>query len=445
MKESTRVLIALVVAIVGGILIAASGSAALLRAADFVAPLGAIWVNAIRMTVIPLVVSLLITGVASVADVKAVGRLGGRSLLVFLLLLIGAAIVVIPIAPAIFALLPSDTAGRPTLPAGAAAAAGELTASGQGQTFASWLTSLVPTNPVAAAASGAMLPLILFTLLLALAITRIAPAGRAALVGFFRAIGDAMLMLVHWVILAAPVGVFALVLPVAARAGGSLAGAIGFYIAVYSIVSVAVALLLYPVVAIFGRIPIREFARAALPPQLIAFSSSSSLASLPALVESADRRLRLPPAASGFVLPLAVSVFKIAGPVSWPIGALFVGWFYGVPLHVRELAIIAFAAVFLAAAAPGIPRGAFIMLAPLFVAIGLPVEGIGILIAVDAIPDTFATMLNVTGYLAAATLAAPRTTALPLSAQPATPEPDIERPAGLPPSSPATAPGPFAR
>jgi Na+/H+-dicarboxylate symporter len=85
------------------------------------------------------------------------------------------------------------------------------------------------------------------------------------------------------------------------------------------------------------------------------------------------------------------------------------------------------------------------MLAPLFVAIGLPVEGIGILIAVDAIPDTFATMLNVTGYLAAATLAAPRTTALPLSAQPATPEPDIERPAGLPPSSPATAPGPFAR
>src|SRR5204863_1328445 len=99
-------------------------------------------------------------------------------------------------------------------------------------------------------------------------------------------------------------------------------------------------------------------------------------------------------------------MFKIAGPVSWTVGALFVGWFYGVPIHARELATIAFAAVFLAFAVPGIPRGAFIMLTPLFVTIGLPPEGIGILIAVDAIPDTFATVLNVTGDLAAAALVA---------------------------------------
>jgi Na+/H+-dicarboxylate symporter len=106
------------------------------------------------------------------------------------------------------------------------------------------------------------------------------------------------------------------------------------------------------------------------------------------------------------VLPLAVSTFKIAGPVSWSIGALFVSWFYGVPLHARELATIALAAVFLGFASPGIPRGAFIMLAPLFTAIGLPVEGIGILIAVDAIPDTFSTVLNTTGNLTATALVA---------------------------------------
>jgi Na+/H+-dicarboxylate symporter len=92
-------------------------------------------------------------------------------------------------------------------------------------------------------------------------------------------------------------------------------------------------------------------------------------------------------------------------------GALFVGWFYGVPLHARELATIAVAAVFLAFGVPGIPRGAFIMLAPLFGAIGLPVEGIGILIAVDAVPDLFATTLNVTGDLAAAALVAKNQTA----------------------------------
>ena len=150
----------------------------------------------------------------------------------------------------------------------------------------------------------------------------------------------------------------------------------------------------------------RRFARAALPPQLIAFSSSSSIASLPALVESAERGLGLPKRITGFVLPLAVSTFKIAAPVSWTIGALFVGWFYGVPLHADSVATIAFAAVFLAFAVPGIPRGAFIMLTPLFLAIGLPAKGIGILIAVDAIPDVFATVLNVTGDLAATAIVA---------------------------------------
>jgi Na+/H+-dicarboxylate symporter len=121
-------------------------------------------------------------------------------------------------------------------------------------------------------------------------------------------------------------------------------------------------------------------------------------------VESSERELGLDHTTSGFVLPLAVSIFKLAAPVSWTIGTLFVGWFYGIPLHLRELTIVALAGVFLAFVAPGVPRGAFIMLAPLFLAIGLPIEGLGILIAVDAIPDLFATIVNVTGDLAAAVI-----------------------------------------
>ena len=405
MKESTRVLVALVVAILLGILIGAVGNASLISVADAIAPVGTLWVNAIRMTVIPLVFSLLITGVASASDVRAIGRLGGRTLLVFILLSASVAVVMIPLAATVFGLLPHSAGARPTLPAGAAEAAGQV-ASSQPQTVSSWLTSLVPTNPIAAAANGAMLPLIIFTLLLAIAIARGAPETRMPLLNFFRALGDAMLMLVRWIIMLAPIGVFALVLPLAVHAGGALAGAIGFYIAAYSLGSIAVILLLYPVVAVFGGVPIGRFARAALPPQLIAFSSSSSIASLPALVESAEDNLGLPPAITGFVLPLAVSTFKIAAPVSWTMGALFVASFYGVPLHARELAIVAFATVFLGFGVPGIPRGAFIMLAPLFLAIGLPVEGIGILIAVDALPDLFATTLNVTGDLAAAAIVA---------------------------------------
>lgn len=406
MKESTRVLVALGAAIVSGALISASGSKPLLDATDAVASLGTLWVNAIRMTVIPLVVSLLVTGVASATDVGAIGRLGGRTLVTFVLLSGAIAAIVIPLASALFALLPlpNNAGARPALPVGAIEAANQLSASGQTQSFTSWLTSLIPSNPIAAAASGAMVPLILFTLILAVAIARSPEPTRAPLVSLARALGDAMLLIVRWVVLAAPVGVFALMLPLAAHMGGAVAGAIGAYIAAYSIGCLAVTLLLYPIVAVFSGFSIGRFARAALPPQLIAFSSSSSIASLPVLIESAETRLGLPTRITGFVLPLAVSTFKVAAPVSWTIGALFVGWFYGVPLHGRELATVAFAAVFLAFAVPGVPRGAFIMLTPLFLAIGLPAEGIGILIAVDAIPDTFATTLNVTGDLAAAAL-----------------------------------------
>jgi len=405
MNESARVLLALAAAIAIGVAIAAFGDGRIIGAADTIAPIGALWVNAIRMTVIPLVFSLLITSVASVADIKSIGRLGRRTLLVFVLLIAGTAAVVMPFARALFALLPLH--GAQQLPAGAVEAAQEIAAAGgQQQTFSSWLTSLLPQNPIAAAASGAMMPLVLFTILLAIAIARSPEASRETLTKFFRAFSDSMLVLVRWVILAAPIGVFALVLPLAVHAGATLAGAIGFYIVAYSVACIVATLLLYPVVAIFGRIPMRRFARAALEPQLIAFSSSSSIATLPALVESAEKTLALPEEVTGFVLPLAVSTFKIAAPVSWTVGALFVGWFYGVPLHLGGLATIAFAAVFLAFGVPGIPRGAFIMLTPLFLILGLPAEGIGILIAVDAIPDLFATLLNTTGDLAAAGLVA---------------------------------------
>ena len=402
MNESARVLGALVLALVLGAGVAASGNATLHNAADLVAPIGTLWVNAIRMTIIPLIVALLITGVASASDGKTIGRIGGRTILVFGLLLAGTALVVIPIVPSVFALLPR-TQVRPPLPAGAAEAAGQVVANGPGQSLGAWIVSLVPANPIAAAATGAIVPLIVFSLLLGLAIAYSPTASRATLVQFFKALGDALLVLVRWVIAVAPVGVFCLVLPLAAQLGVGLAGAVGFYIAVYAGTSLAVVALLYVVVAVVARIPSARFARAMLPSQLIAASSSSSMACLPALVEGAEL-LGLSSRVTGFVLPLAVSAFKIAAPVSWTVGALFVAWFYGIHLGARELATIAVAAIFLPFIGPGVPRGAFLMLAPLFLAIGLPAEGIGILIAVDAIPDIFSTILNVTGDLAAAAI-----------------------------------------
>ncbi|HEX3867225.1 MAG TPA: cation:dicarboxylase symporter family transporter, partial [Gemmatimonadaceae bacterium] len=238
MKESTRVVVALVAAVGGGIIIGATANDAALRAADAIAPLGALWVNAIRMTVIPLIVSLLVTGVASATDVTAIGRIGGRTFVVFGLLLVVEAVVIVPLAPGLFSLLPFPTnlGVLPALPAGAAEAATQVAQGSQTQTFGRWLTSLVPSNPIAAAANGDMIGLIVFTLLLALAVVRISTDSRDAIVGFFQSLGDAMLVMVRWVVLLAPIGVFALVLPLTAHLGASVAGAIGLYVAAYSTV-----------------------------------------------------------------------------------------------------------------------------------------------------------------------------------------------------------------
>lgn len=406
MKESTRVLVALAIAIGAGAIIASTGSPLGLRLADGLAPAGTLWVNAIRMTVIPLIVSLIITGIASAADVKALGRIGAHTLATFILLLGGTAVVIVPLAPAVFALLPDGA--RPVPPPGAVEAARAVITRGQAQSFGSWFGSLLPANPIAAAVNGDMVPFILFVLVLALAIARSSAATRVTLVTFFQALGDAMMTLVRGVIWVAPLGVFALVLPLTAHAGAALAGAIGFYIIAYSGASLVCTALLYPVVALVAGMPMARFAKAVLPAQLIAFSSSSSVAALPALVEAAETDLGLPVNVTGFVLPLATAMFHIAGPVSWTVGALFVGWFYNVPLHAAQLGTIALASIFLGFASPGVPRGAFIMLTPLLLAVGLPAEGIGLLIAADAIPDTFSTVLNVTGDLAATVLVSRR-------------------------------------
>ena len=400
--ETRRVLLALAAALALGSAAAALGNPSLISAANAVAPLGTIWVNAVRMTVIPLVLPLVVIGVAGASYMRNLGRLGSRTVLTFVLMIAGLCAVMMPLIAVAYAALPA-LPGRPPLPPGAVEAASQVAASDQPLGIVPWLVALLPTNPFAAAASGNMVSLVIFTLLAGAAIAHTPPQSRDTMLGVCRAFADAMLVLVRWVVALAPIGIFGLVLPLAAHGGAAVVGAVGVYIVMYASACIIASLLVYPVVAVVGGVPIGAFARAALPPQLIAFSTSSSVATLPALVQSAAA-LKLPAPVTGFVLPLAISTFKFAGPVSWTTGALFVARFYGIPIGLTGLFTVAFAAVFLAFATPGVPSGAFLMLTPLLVAVGLPAEGVGVLLAVDAIPDLFATVLNVTGDLAAAVL-----------------------------------------
>ena len=157
---------------------------------------------------------------------------------------------------------------------------------------------------------------------------------------------------------------------------------------------------LYPIATVFGRIPLRQFARACAPAQAVAFSTRSSLASLPAMLDSAERELKLSPHVSGMVLPVAVALFKFASPIGRMTGTFFVAQLYGVDLGVAQIAAITGAIAALSFYSPGIPSGGLFILTPIYVALNLPVEGVGLLIALDLIPDMFITTGNVTADMA---------------------------------------------
>jgi len=322
----------------------------------------------------------------------------------FVALLIFAALVALLLGPPLMADMKLSADAIASLRATAGAGAAKTTAqAAQVPGFASWVTSLVPANVVKAAADGAMLPVIVFTLLFGLAARRIESSLRLALLHFFGAVAGAMTTVVDWIIWAAPVGIFSLVVAAASRAGIALAGALAYYIIAISALLALFALLLYPIAAMVGRVPLGWFTRAAVPPQAVALSSSSSLASLPALVESA-RALGLPTSVTGFVLPLSVSTFKVATPITWMMGVLFLARLYGVELSTPALVSVAATAAALSLTLPGVPQGALLLLTPVLTSYGIPAEGVGLLLAADTIPDLMGTMTNVTGDLVVGTV-----------------------------------------
>ncbi len=401
MSLTKRVFVALGLGLLAGLLVLAHPTPALLKVVSWVEPIGTLWVNAIRMTVVPLVVSLIITGVTSCSNVQVVRGIGWRALLSFLGLLLFVAVLGLLIVPPLFAWFHMDPATIANL---RQSGGGGIVSPPHIPGFGEWVVNLVPTNPIKAASDGAMLPLVLFTIAFAVALLKVARDRRDAVVTFFQGVSDAMLVIVRTIIDLAPIGVFALMLPVASRTGIAAAGALGYYVAVTVVAQGLIILLLYPVAALAGRIPLLRFTQAVFPAQAVAFSSSSSLASLPALIDGSERTLQLPSGVTDVVLPLAVSTFKVTTPALWLGAAIFLGRLYGVPLAPTQLLFISLTGILTSFSVPGVPHGWLLVISPLLVAMGIPAEGIGLLIAVDAIPDIFATTLNVTGDMVAAVL-----------------------------------------
>lgn len=396
MPLAVRVLIGLVAGFLLGLALAGSSSPAAAPTVGFLTAVGAIFVNLIRMAVIPLVVSMLVATIGAMTSSGGLGRTGLRAALIALVLLTTAAAGTVLIAQPLLARVSIDHNA-------ALALRGPETAGSPGGTpagtpgLAQWFMDLVPQNIVKAAADGAMLPVILFAVLFGLALARVSDARREPVVRVFEGVAEAMQRLVVWILALAPIGVFALAVPLAARLGVSAAGVVVAYIVlVVALTVVAAAILLYPLGILAGPMSASAFVSYCAPSQAIAFAARSSLAALPAAVASAERA-GLSPEASRLVLPLAISVFKFGAAVAQPVGVLFLARLFGVTLTPPQLATVVVTVVLASFAVPGIPGGSIIAMVPVLAAANLPIEGIGILLAVDTIPDMFRTTANVTG------------------------------------------------
>ncbi|MFI5311820.1 MAG: dicarboxylate/amino acid:cation symporter [Gemmatimonadales bacterium] len=407
LSSASRVLLALVIGLALGIAAAAAHVPSISASVPVIEVAGTLWINAIRMTVIPLVVAMTIASVAGSSESARIGRIGALAVPVFTLFLLAGGVLALLVTP--FALgnltIPPDVAA--TLRASATSAAG--TASGtvaQMPTLVQRIIDIIPVNPVKAAVDGAILPVVVYSLALGLSLKQLAAEKREPVLELVRAVSDAMLVLVGWILAVAPVGVFALALALGARMGASSVGALLQLVVVQSLVLFVFTLGLYPVATLLGGVSLKRFAAAAAPAQAVAFSSRSSLAALPVMVTSARDVLGLPATTTGFALPLAVSIFRVNVPMAWVVGVYFLGKLYGIPVAGSQLVLLMVTATLISFSVPGIPSGSLFLLAPVLVGNGLPAEGVGILIAVDAIPDMFKTLANVTSHMTSVTLLA---------------------------------------
>ena len=396
MSKASVILAALILGLGLGILLD-SQAHGLTEAADIV---GTLWLNGLRMTVVPLVVALLITGIAQTAAAARAGKLAMRAVITMMVILWASATMAAFVTPALLAAFPMPAE------AGAALKSALSTAPNTGEVkpFADFIRAIVPTNPVNAAASDAILPLIVFTTAFAFAVTRLPEEKRSLIGGFFEAVSDAMLIVINWVLALAPIGVFALAYVVGAKAGAAALGALAHYVAIVSATGSVVWILAFVLAAIGGRRnPIRFF-RAAIPAQAVAISTQSSLVSLPAMLRGVAA-LGVPPATADLVMPVAVAIFRATGPAMNLAVAIYVAHWMGVELTPWMLAAGVAAAATTTLGAVSLPGTVSFVtsIAPISLAMGVPVEPLALLIAVETFPDIMRTLGNVTMDMAVTT------------------------------------------
>lgn len=386
-------IVIILAALVAGIFLGMLAGGRFVLATQTADVVGTAWLNGLRMTVVPLVVALLILGVAQTASAARAGRLATHGIALMVGLLWASALVAALLVPALLEAFPLDTGASAAL----RGALGTTEAIGVVPPFSEFLKAIVPTNVLSAAASDALLPLIVFTLALGFAIVRLPDDKRTTLVTLFDALAQALIILIGWVLWLAPLGVFGLAFLLGERAGTAALGGLAHYVAVMMTISAVIWVASFALMALGARIGPARFFRAALPVQALALSTQSSLACLPAMLAACDQlRIRRP--VSEVILPVAVALFRATGPAMNLGVALYVAHWLGVPLSPWQIALGAAVAAITTMSAVSLPGAiSFVSsIAPICLVMGLPLEPLGLLVAVEAFPDLMRTLANVT-------------------------------------------------
>ncbi len=355
---------------------------------------GSLWLKLLQLTILPLVIGLVVTGISQTLAAAGGGRLARRAVVMFVAVLLFAGIMSAVLVPLLIDLFP--------IPAAAVAAlSGGVADPGKVPGFAEILEAMVPSNIFSAAANGAMLPVVLFAALFALAATRIAEAPRKLLVQFFEGLAATMMVIVGWVLMLAPIGVLGLAVSLGAKTGADAIGGLAHYILIVSAAGLVVLLASVAIALTLGRRTPGAFARAMLPVFAVAISTQSSLASLPAML-AASRKLGVRESTADFVLPLAVAIFRGTSPAMNMGVAIYAAYLTGTPLSAWALGagvLVAFLVSLSSVSLPG-TLSFVVSVGPIAMAMGVPIAPLALLVAVEMLPDIMRTLGNVTADVA---------------------------------------------
>jgi len=352
--------------------------------------IGTLWLRALQMTIIPLVAALLVLGIAQMAEAARAGAAARKFLALVFGVLIAGGVFTALVLPLLLNSVPIPDSASAFL-ADVPETAGEVP-----DLFA-FVESLIAPNIVAAAAETAMLPLTIFFALFAIAVSRLPTDQSERMLAFFHALANAMLMIIGWVLWIAPLGVFALAFGVGLESGGGAFLALVHYILVISAMGAFILALAYILAWLAGGISPLRFAKAVVPAQAVAVSTQSSLASLPAMLDSASR-LKLRDETSEFTLPLAVAIFRATSVAMNMAVALYVAHLASIEVSWPLMLVGILVAVIISIGSVSLPGSiSFVVsIGPIALAMGVPIEPLALLVAVEMMPDIMRTLANVT-------------------------------------------------